>query len=367
MEKLTVDYTTIKNLLGKLPSYYVQQGDGGYSIYCVGDSLFIQSRLLGQETSSISDFNTNYKSLCTSTYSSDDALVLGNIANNIPLVQPRTTTGLIRTSSEKTEISKKNFFSHNWCDKTTWYTDSVRVVDEIATNSGDNINYLLNDGYIIDTFHGKLFLEDFLKDSDGNSYRVQVKVNDLLVDEVDPHDNVGDYTVDYINGKIIFNSELNPSDVVKVTYHYATTSTFLIKPDANKKLNISIAEVQFSQDIELTDSILFQPVGYVDVFAPHLVGVLGSGTKIPLEDPVVYKTINDFQCDAFKAYPSYPKISENTWRGMSQPLLVFDWDYISSTSIYEKYGMEIRVYLQHHKPFNGTYASASFYCMTEAF
>jgi len=367
MEKLTVDYTTIKNLLGKLPSYYVLQGDGGYSIYCVGDSLFIQSRLLGQETASISDFNTNYKSLCTSTYSSDDALVLGNIANNIPLVQPRTTTGLIRTSSEKTEISKKNFFSHNWCDKTTWYTDSVRVVDEIAVNSGDNKTYHLNDGYIIDVSHGKLFLEDFLKDSNGNSYKISVKVNDIEVEEIDPHDNQGDYLVDYVLGKIIFTNTLNELDVVKVTYHYATTSTFIIKPDQNKKLNISIAEVQFSQDIILNDAIVFQPFGYVDVFAPHLVGALGSGTKIPLEDPVIYKTIGDFQCDAFKAYPAYPKLSESTWRGMSQPLLVFDWDYISSTSIYEKYGMEIRVSLQHHEPFGGYYASASFYCMTETF
>jgi hypothetical protein len=367
MEKLTVDYTTIKNLLGKIPSYYVQQGDGGYSIYCVGDSLFIKSRLLGHETSNISDFDTNYKSLCTSTHSSDDALVLGNISNNIPLVQPRTTNGLIRTSSEKTEISKKNFFSHNWCDKTTWYTDSTRVENESPINSGDSKTYNLDNEHIIDVYHGKLFLEDFLKDSNGNSYKVIVKVNDVLVNEVDPHDNSGDYVVNYVNGNITFNNTLNPSDEVKVTYYYANSSVFIIKPDTNKKLNISIAEVQFSQDIVITDSIVFQPVGYVDVFAPHLVGALGSGTKIPLEDPVIYKTISDFQCDAFKAYPSYPVLSPSTWRGLAQPMLVFDWDYVSSTSIYEKYGMEIRVFLQHDIPFNGLYASASFYCMTEAF
>lgn len=366
MQKLFVDFNTIKNLIGKLPSYYVNQGDGGYIVCSVGDSLFVETKIFGDQEIVLADFNSNYKNLCTETYSSDDALVLGSLSNNIPLVQPRTTNGLIRTSSEKTEITKKNFFTHNWADKTTWYTESVYVEDEVATTS-DNTVYSLSHTFIVDTFHGKIFLEDFLKDSSNRSYRVSVKVNDVLKSEIDPHNNVGDFTVNYNLGTITFNSTLSNSDIVKATYHYATTSGFYIRPDTNKKLSISIAEVQFSEDIILTDSIVFQAYGYVDVFAPHLVSVLGSGTKIPLEDPVVYKTISDFQSDAFKAYPSYPAISASTWRGMSQKLMVFDWDYISSTSLFAKYGMEIKVSLDHDLPYSGSYASASFYCSMENF
>lgn len=367
MEKLFIDYTTIKNIIGKVPSYYVQQGDGGYSIYCVGDSLFIQTKILGSQTPNVNDFESNYKSTCTSTNSADDAFVLGNIANNIPFVQPRTTSGLLRTSSEKTESSKKNFFTHNWCDKTTWYSGSVFVENKVAINSGDNLTYSVNDGYLIDTFHGKIFLEDFLTDSNSNSYRVEVKVNSVIKQEIDPHTNQGDFLVNYQDGLIIFNTELNVLDNVTVTYHKSDSSLFIVKPDANKKLNISTAEVQFSEDIILNDTIIFQPYGFVDVFAPHLVGMLGSGTKIPLENPVMYKTINDFQCDAFKAYPTYPILSSSNWRGAKSPTLIFDWDYISSTSIYEKYGMEVRIFLEHDEQFGGSYATASFYCVSETF
>lgn len=365
MQKLFVDYSTVKNLINKLPSYYINQGDGGYIICSVGDSLFVQTVILGEISSDIVDFENNYKNLCTQTYSADDALVLGSISNNIPLVQPRTSNGLMRTSSEKTEIGKKNFFTHNWADPTSWYTDSVYVENEIAVNSGDLTTYNLAHANIIDTFHGKIFLEDFLKDSSNRSYRVSVKVNNIIKSEKDPHTEIGDFSVNYKLGTITFNEALSSLDEVKVTYHYATTSAFYIRPDVNKKLNISVAEVQFSEDIILTDSIVFQAYGYVDVFAPHLVGALGSGTKIPLEDPVVYKTISDFQCDAFKAYPSYPAISSSTWRGMNQKLMVFDWDYISSTCLYQKYGMEIKVSLEHNIPFGGAYASASFYCISE--
>lgn len=367
MNKLSVDFSTIKGLIGKIPSYYVQQGDGGYEIYCVGDYLFIKTQIFGSENLKITDFESNYKIACVSTSSGDDALVLGNISNNIPFVQPRTTTGLLRTSSEKTESSKKNFFTHNWCDKTTWYQESEYVENEVAINSGDNKTYTLSNQNIIDTFHGKLFLEDFLKDSNNNSYRVIVKVNGITKQEIDPHTNLGDFTINYTNGTITFNNNLLSIDVVTVSYHYATTSLFTVKPDQNKKLNISVAEVQFSEDIILNDSILFQPYGYVDIFAPDLVSVLGSGTKIPLENPVVYKTINDFQCDAFKSYPSYPALSAGNWRGMSSPTLIFDWDYISSTSLYEKYGMEIRIFLEHDSNFGGSYSTATFYCVSESF
>lgn len=366
MQKLFVDYSTVKNLINKLPSYYISQGDGGYIICSVGDSLFIQTVVLGEVEADILDFENNYKNLCTQTYSADDALVLGSISNNIPLVQPRTSNGLMRTSSEKTEIGKKNFFTHNWADSTTWYTESVYVENEIPTTS-DNVTYQLGHVNVIDTFHGKIFLEDFLKDSSSRSYRVLVKVNNVTKSEIDPHTESGDFLVNYALGRIVFNSSLLPSDEVKVTYHYATTSAFYIRPDVNKKINISVAEVQFSEDIVLNDSIVFQVYGYVDVFAPHLVGALESGTKIPLEDPVIYKTISDFQCDAFKAYPSYPVISSSTWRGMNQKLMVFDWDYISSTSLFAKYGMEIKVSLEHDCAYGGSYASASFYCVSENF
>lgn len=366
MQKLFVEYTTIKNILANVPSYYVPQGDGGYFLFAIGDSLFIESRIIGSETIKKFDFETNYKSNCTETYSGDDALILGNIANKVPLVQLRTSTGLVRTSSEKSDSSKQNFFSHNWADKTTWYTESTKVTDEVAINSGDNISYNLAHSNLIDVYHGKIFGEDFLKDLNNSSYRVIIKVNDVVKTEQDPHyGSGGDYTINYDNGVITFLSELDIVDVVKATYYYAGGSGFYVRPDSGHKLNIIMAEVQFAKNIIMNDSIIFQPYGYVDVFAPQYVGVIPSGTKIPLGDPVVYKTITDLQADAFRAYATYPAMSASNWRGLSEELIIFDWDYTSSTPLRADYGMEIKMSLQHDCAAGGSYATASFYCTTE--
>jgi hypothetical protein len=366
MQKLFVEYTTIKNILVTIPSYYVPQGDGGYFLFAIGDSFFIESRILGSETTNKSDFESNYKSDCVETYSGDDALILGNIANKVPLVQLRTSTGLVRTSSEKSDSSKQNFFSHNWSDKTTWYTESVKVTDEVATNSGNDILYNLANDYVIDVYHGKTFGEDFLKDSSNNTYRVIVKVNDVVKTEQDPHySSGGDYTINYTNGTVTFLSALDVADVVKVTYYYATGSSFYIRPAAGYKLNIIMAEVQFAKNIVMNDSIIFQPYGYVDVFAPQYMPGIPSGTKIPLGDPVVYKTITDLQADAFRAYATYPVMSASNWRGLDQELIIFDWDYTSSTPLRSDYGMEIKMSLQHDAVAGGSYATASFYCTTE--
>lgn len=367
MEKLRVDYSTIKNILVTIPSYYVTQGDGGYVIFAVGDHLFIESKIFGSDTTNKTNFENTYKNNCTLTYSSDDALILGNIANKVPFVGPRTSSGLLRSASEKSENSKLNFFSHNWADETTWYTDSVRVVDEIPSPDGSFITYTLDHNNVIDIYHGKIFGEDFLVDSSNNSYRVVVKVDNVTKTERDPHiGSGGDYTINYDNGTITFTSALNVSNEVKVTYHYATTSAFYVRPPAGSKLSIIMAEVQFAKDIVMNDSIVFQPYGYVDVFAPQYMPGIPSGTKIPLGNPTVYKTITDLQCDAFRSYPAYPVLSGGNWRGLNEELIVFDWDYTSSTPLRSNYGMEIKMYLEHDVVASGSYATATFYCTTEA-
>jgi hypothetical protein len=282
-----------------------------------------------------------------------------------------TSDGRQRVAQEKSDVAKKTVVSHDWTDPTTWAEASVRVVDEVASDDGAHTDYSLAHGNVIDTYHGKVSQEDFLLDAGGNSYRVTVKVNDVAKVEQDPHPaSGGDFTVNYPTGKVGFLSALQPDDVVKVTYHYATTSVFTLKPDAGKALKIEFAECNFSDDVELLDSVVFQPYGFVDVFAPQLLqangGPLPPGTKIPLGNPVVYKAMSDFQNDAVKSYPTYPALGGNGWRGSPRPIIVLDWDYVSSTLLRADYGMEIRLRLQHDVPFGGWYATATFYCLSEA-
>lgn len=281
---------------------------------------------------------------------------------------PRTTDGKAIVALWPTEGTKATVVSPNWCDPTTWLSHAARIVDETATDSGDHKTYSLAHQNVIDTYHGKISNEDFLKDAGDHSYRVVVTVNGALKTEQDPHyGSGGDYTINYAAGTITFKNTLQAEDVVVVTYHHATDSEFVLKPTTGKKLALRRAEVQFSSDVQITDSVVFQPYGLVDVFAPQLVqaNVLPSGTMIPLGDPVVYKTMLDYINDANGAYPMIPALGGNTWRGQSKDIIIFGWDYAAMTQLISTYGMEIRIKLAHDIPLGGTVATATFYCLSD--
>lgn len=292
--------------------------------------------------------------------------VLADPPQSVSLLEEKTSDNRLRVVLEKTNQTKKTVVTHDWTDPTTWAQEAIRVVDEVAGDAGAHTVYTLAHTNVIDTYHGKISQEDFLKDSGGNSYRAVVKVNGTTKTEQDPHIATGgDYTVSYSAGTVTFLSALQATDEVKVTYHYATTSTFTLKPSAGKALRLEFAEVQFSDDVELTDSVVFQPYGLVDVFAPQLMPGVPSGTKIPLGDPVIYKSMSDYQNDAVKSYSTYPALGGSGWRGAPHATVIFDWDYLSSTVLRSDYGLEIRVSLQHDVPFGGYYATATFYCLVE--
>jgi len=280
---------------------------------------------------------------------------------------PRTADGLQRFAAEKSDTSSVTLYSHDWSDPTTWLEDATRVVDEVATDSGDQLAYNLVNTAVIDTYHGKITQEDFKVDADGYSYRVIVKVNDVVKTEQDPHvGSGGDYTINYAAGTVAFESSLDPADVVKVTYHYAGSGVFTIKPEAGKLLKVEVVEVQFSDNVVVNDTVRFQPYGYVDVFAPHLTPVpFPSGTLIPLGDPLVYKGMRDYMNDAFRAYPAYPSNMGGTgWRGLANSAYVLDWDYTRAKPLYASMGMEIRLTMDNDAQFGGDYATATFYCST---
>lgn len=285
---------------------------------------------------------------------------------------PKTSDGRPRYALEKGTATKLNFFTHDWTDPTTWYSKAVRVVDEIAVDTGDHQTYQLAHTKVIDTYHSKVYQEDYLKSPSGNSYRVTVKVNDVVWLEEDPHFGPagdGDFTIDYANGRIIFAEPINPAHQVKVTYHYATTSVFVIAPLPGKQLAIDFVECQFSDDIVLTDTVIFQPYGFVEAFAPQYCTTNGGpyppGTKIPLGNPLKYKSFTDFQAEATKAYVQYPAMGGDNWRATPQKLTIMNWDYLASTLIQSSKGMEIRVFLEHDTPFGGWYSTATFYCRSE--
>jgi hypothetical protein len=286
----------------------------------------------------------------------------------MPIHLAKTTgIGVPRFAIEKGDASKKTIYSHDWTDRTTWYTMAERVVDEVAEDDGDHTTYNLDNAYVIDTYHGKIPQEDFLLDGDSNSYRVTVKVNDVEKTEQDPHTaSGGDYTINYAAGTVTFTAALDESDVVKVTYHYspddAGYSTFIVRPTTGHCLWIDMVECQFPADLVITDTMRYQVYGLVDVFAPQLIpDPYESGTLIPIGNPLVFKTMNDYFADANGAHVSYPAMGASNWRGTTQSTYILQWDYVRSTVLHGPYGMELRMTLDHDAVMTGSGVNATFY------
>ena len=120
---------------------------------------------------------------------------------------PKTEDGKPIVSFWPTEGSKSTYISHDWTDRTTWTTGAVRMVDEVPTRLGLGYppgTYRVAHNAVIDTFHGKITDEDFLKDAAGNSFRVVVTVDGVMKLEADPDDGGNDYSIDYALGTITF-------------------------------------------------------------------------------------------------------------------------------------------------------------------
>jgi hypothetical protein len=278
---------------------------------------------------------------------------------------PRTQDNMAQFSVWPTEGARVTLVSPNWCDPTTWYGKAPRVVDEVAVWSSANTWQLAHNN-IIDTYHGKISNEDFLKDAGGFDYRVHMTVNSVPRTEQNPATGSGgDFVVDYAAGTVTFLDGTQALDDVRATYHYATSSTFVLKPKPGKALKLRRVEVQFSDDVIINDSVTFQAYGLVDVFAPQLMPGVPSGTLIPLGDPVVYKTLMDYINDSNGAVPLIPACGGPGWRGTQHDIITLVWDYAAMTPLYAATGMEIRIALQHEIKMGGTSATATFYCLAE--
>ena len=303
-------------------------------------------------------------------FSNHNVVQIANSSKGDFLTVQTTSDSLISAYISKKEGPKVTMISPNWALKETWKDGATRVVEEVAGDSGDHTTYQLDNTYVIDNYHGKLDFEDYLIDGGGYSYRVVVKVNDVAKTEQDPHYGTGgDYTINYAAGTITFLSALQAEDVVKVTYHYAVSSLFLVKPITGKNLIVDSVEVQCTSDTIVNDSFVFQPYGYVEAFAPELMGPpynLPLHYLIPLGDPLVYKTLDNIIADSNKSYVAYPAFGGQNWRALKKDTLVFSWDYpVGSTVLRSAYGMELRITLAHDAPCGGTFVKATLYATSE--
>lgn len=268
--------------------------------------------------------------------------------------------GALVTTEAGREGDEMIVASHNFCDATTWFSTSARVTEEVLTDSGDGLTFgTASHTPWIDLVHGKVLWEDDISDS----YKIVVTVDNVEKTEDPMYGPTADYSVNYANGTVTFHSS-QAGSTVKVSYSYATSSTYILRPKPGKCIVIEDAEIQFSSDLEYNDCIRLAPWGYCIVFAPQYAE--SNGGPIPDLDlveltPRVRRYLRHDQIldEARGAYPVIGIVGGpggSTSERFGYPLI-----YKTVTELHSEYGMELRISLENDIAFGGERGTVTFY------
>lgn len=246
-----------------------------------------------------------------------------------------------------------NSYSHNFCDKTTWYQDSARVTSETLTDSGDHLTFTpaVSRAWI-DVTHGKVFAEqDYRED-----YEAIIKVDNVAKTEHTPGTTDGDYGINYTTGAVTFST--TQTGTVTATYSYAQSSLFKIQHSDSGVKKVAYVEVSFSKDVGLKDNTYFQ-----------LWGDIGYG-MMPLSGAEIYRTWDDFVRDSSGGIVEVPVPtgSGDAWRMPSEERwkLLFDYRDLAGIELIPEYSMEIRMWLENDIPHVGELAHATVFARRES-
>jgi len=306
------------------------------------------------------------------TYQLNDGTSDLSVANAVDLLRNTSqklsldADGLLKAATYMPSGDKVYGHSPNWCDKCTWYETAVKVTEETLTDSGDGLTFTSAQAWWVDLQHGRMTDEDYLIELAGNRKWDPVVTVDDVVKEESKYDKTDkDFLVNYEDGKVVFNSS-QAGKTVKATYWYAVSGDWTFAPFAGKKLELVHVELQFSKNMVLNDTMKFQAYGYAGAFAPQLVDnqTIFPTTLVPIGKASWYKRAADFVNEANGIYPVTPAWGGSGFRGLSQDLLTFPWDYMTRTDLFSAYGMCIKVTMETNTPHTGQLGTVTFYAVS---
>lgn len=361
-QKLQIVYSTFTELVPKVPTYYIPQGEGGYILCAVAEDFYATCRIQSGSADTV-NFESTYKTSGSQAASLDDALILGTIANGIPLIKKYQSDSAMPVTIVGREGSETNWSTHNFCDATTWYGDSVRT-EEVLFNSGDNLTFSGSHQKWINMYGGKVFDEGALVTDVDHDYLANIIVGGVTMSAQNQFTQTGgDYSINFRSGSITFFSPITSS--VTCSYSYANGSSWYLTPEPTKALDIEQAEIQFSDNVLMNDRVNFIVEGPIDIFAPQLLisngGPYSPGTLIPVET-TYYDTIYQMIDEALGSYPVIPAIGGPT-RGISSSIFGFPFTYNAVRRLRSVYGLRLKVKLDNDLEFGGDRATATFYCV----
>jgi hypothetical protein len=292
------------------------------------------------------------------------------VSGTISIATPTNASGAMRVQSDPREGSKVQVISQNFCDKHTWYSDSTRRIAQPMLDTGDGLTFALASPMVgVDVSHARIMHERRLRPQ----YAPVVRVDGVALVEKDLHDLAGDFSVDYETMRVTFDvSQVGKG--VEIDFSEVGSSAWLMTPAPGKILRLLRVELQFSTDVDMNDTFMFQPRGDVAKF-PALSdlwdakgGAYPAGTMLPLGEPTCYQTVFDLVTEANLSYPIIPKSQTmNSWRNLAKDVGIFSWNYSDQATIdlRSSLGMDIKVSLEHDIPYGGFAAVATFYGLSE--
>lgn len=298
-------------------------------------------------------------------------------------ISQRQDDGIPQFAIAPTTGSEIVIASHNLCDKCSWFGDSVRVNNETLTDSGNGTLFNSTHSHWIDMISGRVHNDDgWVADqqartpSDPHGYAVIVKISGVEQTMREPFETTGgDYEVIWETGQVQFFTA--PVTAPVVSYSYATTSNFYVRPTPGKILRVIKAEVDVAIGAVMTDAVMYDVYALVDAVAPQLMPGVPSGTLIPVGQ-VVYKRMGQIAAEAQGAYPPIESLGASDAelamgldefrrksRGTRAKVQGLPFNYETTRDLSAAAQMEIRVHTKHDRPFDGDTVTVTFYCVSK--
>jgi len=277
---------------------------------------------------------------------------LGNIVTNVDFTSSqKTPDGQIqKVAMYKAEGDSFISVTPDFTDKTTWYQESIKAIDEVLTLDTGKIYNSVNT-FWVDATHGKIYMEDAitvggvpLHFGGTRIYPAQIKDNGTEIAEDT------DYSIDYATGIVTLDDSYTAVGSITATYYYATTSVFTIKPDALKMIHIEHSELQFTGDLVMNAPVDFDIWVYNPYDLPNKM----------LYKRTTYKNIKDIINAANLGTGVIAPVDI-----LTNPISVFPFDYATLKTLRSSQGAELRVSTRGDTPFTGEWGTATFYVLSE--
>jgi len=234
----------------------------------------------------------------------------------------------IKMAPTKLEGSSTQLFSHDFCDKTTWYGESLKK-DQVLT-SQDNLIFKGSETFWIYLVHGNVPHEDRI----ATDYATVIRVDGAIL--------TTGYSIDYAKGEVTFDQA--QTGVVTAVYNHAVGSSWSIKPKDGRILKIIGTTVKFTSDVELLGQSIDMQL------------FIGGN---PMGEIIRYKNVKDLM----KCSTASPSKIQGFGDVLGE-VNFLPFDYLTSKDLKSSLLMEIKIWLSQDKECNGEFGVVVADCLS---